>query len=65
MTWVATGVSAGGAVMSGVGASKAGKSAAKNAASQQQLLAEDLAERKRVARRQEGMYGPIEEMMIS
>ena len=65
MTWVATGVSAGGAVVSAVGAGKAGKEASRKAASQEQMLRQDMAERTRIARRQEGLWSPIEDKLQS
>lgn len=65
MTWVSTGVAVGGAVVSASSASKAGKAAKENAQRQEALMSQDLDERKRVARRQEGLYGPIEERLAS
>jgi hypothetical protein len=65
MTWVATGVGAAGTIYSGVSAGKAGKAADKSAAQQQALLAQDLAERKRVAARQENIYGGLEQRLVS
>lgn len=65
MTWVAVGVGVAGAATSASSASKAGKSAKRNAQSQQALMAQDLEERKRVARRQDGIYGPIEEQIAA
>ncbi len=65
MTWVAAGVTVAGTIYSGVSANKAGKEAKKQAENQQRLLSEDLEERKRIARRQEGIYGPIEEQIAA
>lgn len=65
MTWVAVGIGAVGTVSSGVSANKAGKEAKRQGQNQQDLLRQDLEERKRVARRQEGIYGPIEEQLAS